>query len=292
MDLSMGLLFARLPAPKAHTYRLVLSASRIPHQIIRQQDGWAVDVPDSHRKAATAAIALYLDENAAVVESAPVAAYEFQKSYSAFYALIILWVIHGTVQTGHEQQVFISAYAADSAAILNGQIYRCVTALLFHGSWSHLISNSIGLALFGTAAASVCGGGVGWLMILVAAALGNLSNALWYGPGHLSIGASTAVFAAVGLCSILTFGIQIRRPQHSWRAWVPLGGGLALLAFLGAAPQTDLLAHLFGFGVSLFLGGLYVWLRYRPWPWPVQLAAWVVTISLLGVSWVAGMPSM
>lgn len=286
----MGLLFSRLSDQQAHTYRLVLSASGVPHQIVRCPACWAIDVPDLYRHAAVSAISLYLVENAAPPAEPSLYPIRSEKNYSAVFAILVLSAIHWAVQPGYEHHVFVDAYGADSTAILEGQVYRCVTALLFHSGWPHLLSNLFGLALFGTATAVVCGWGVGWLLILTTGALGNLFNALWYGPGHLSVGASTAVFAAVGLCAALTFGARLRRPDRTWRAWIPLGAGLALLAFLGASPQTDLMAHLFGFASGLGLGGLYAWRVVRPLSWPVQLAASLVACGLLVTAWMAGMP--
>lgn len=288
----MGLLFFHLSDQQAHTYRLVLSASGIPHQIIKHPTCWAVMVPDHCRRAAITAVALYLEENSAPRPDASIDdAFRPPRTYSVVSAILVLTIIHWAVQPGYEHRVFVEAYGADSTSILGGQVYRCLTALLFHNGWPHLFSNLFGLTLFGTAVAVMCGWGVGWLMILLAGALGNWVNACWYGPGHLSVGASTAVFAAVGLCAALTFGSQMRRPDRSWRAWLPLGAGLALLAFLGASPQTDLMAHLYGFLTGLGLGGLYAWRFVRPLSWIVQLAASLIAAGMLVSAWLAGIPA-
>src|SRR5438034_425376 len=64
----------------------------------------------------------------------------------------------------------------------------------------------------------------------------------------VSIGASTAVFGALGALAAF--------PQHRRRAWVPLGAGLALLAFLGTSKRADLAGHLCGFVAGLLLGAV------------------------------------
>ncbi len=43
-------------------------------------------------------------------------------------------------------------------------------------------------------------------------------------------------------------------PRHRRRAWVALGGGLALLAFLGTSKRADLAGHLCGFVCGVLLG--------------------------------------
>jgi membrane associated rhomboid family serine protease len=286
----MGPLFARLSTRRVHTYRLVLSASRIPHKVVRRRDSWSIEVPAAYRPAAVSAIALYLDENAPRrSDSPPVQTTYGTRTYSAIYPLLALLTIHWIISSEFERRLFIAAYGADSDAILSGELYRCVTALLFHVDWAHLLANMAGLALFGTVVATVYGWGVGWLLIVVAGGAGNLLNAIWYQHNHLSVGASTAVFAAVGLCAVMAFAMQIRRSVRLWRAWIPLGGGVALLAFLGAAPHTDLMAHLFGFLVGLACGGLYAWRMPYPMSRPVQVAAFLVTLGLVGGSWVMGL---
>ena len=91
--------------------------------------------------------------------------------------------------------------------------------------------------------------------MLLAGALGNGMNALWYRTGHLSIGASTAVFGAVGILAATQLTLDKTAGPRPWleRA-APVVGGLALLGMLGASPHSDLLAHLFGLFAGI-LGG-------------------------------------
>ena len=86
-------------------------------------------------------------------------------------------------------------------------------------------------------------------MALAAGIAGNVLTALVVPGGHVSIGASTAVFGALGTLSAL----QV--PHRG--AWLTLGAGVALLGLLGTGAQADLLAHLFGFAAGV-AGGLAV----------------------------------
>jgi membrane associated rhomboid family serine protease len=109
----------------------------------------------------------------------------------------------------------------------------------------------------------------------------------WYQKAHLSIGASTAVFAAVGLSAALMFRIYKKRHERSWRSWTPVAGGLALLGLMGAAPHTDLAAHLFGFVSGLVFGVIYGrWIR--PAAWLIQLICAVLSALLVTVCCVWG----
>ncbi|MGI9483655.1 MAG: rhomboid family intramembrane serine protease, partial [Hyphomicrobiales bacterium] len=148
--------------------------------------------------------------------------------------------------------------AARAGLILDGEWWRTITAMTLHVDSPHLLSNLV----FGTfifyVLCQVAGSGVTWLAILVLGAVGNFANALIHLPTHTSIGASTAVFAAVGLLTGL---------RQDWRAWgrnfqlndwAPLGAGFILLAFLGFGGdgRTDIFAHVLGFASGL-IGGWY-----------------------------------
>ena len=72
-------------------------------------------------------------------------------------------------------------------------------------------------------------------------------------PGHRSVGASTAVFGAVGILAALSL---VRHRHYLQRRWLlPVAAALALLALLGTeGKNTDLGAHLFGFVSGIVLG--------------------------------------
>jgi membrane associated rhomboid family serine protease len=99
------------------------------------------------------------------------------------------------------------------------------------------------------------GDGRGPLVVLISGALGNWMNAMWHRTAHLSIGASTAVFGAVGVLAATQLALDQRDGDRPWLQRVaPVVGGLALLGMLGASPHSDLLAHLFGLGAGLAVG--------------------------------------
>ncbi len=145
------------------------------------------------------------------------------------------------------------AGSADAARILSGEPWRAVTALTLHVDLSHLVANATAGAFLATAVCRTLGGGLGALLIVAGGTAGNLLNAWLNGPPHVSVGASTAVLAAVGLLSGLAFA-RTRRARGRGRAWLPLAAGLALLGMLGADPRSDLGAHLCGFAVGVVLG--------------------------------------
>ena len=94
-------------------------------------------------------------------------------------------------------------------------------------------------------------------MILMTGLVGNLFNAILYQTDHLSVGASTAIFGSIGILGAYQFIRRFRQPRQRLKAYLPLGAGLALLAFLGASARSDLTAHLFGFAAGVLVGGIY-----------------------------------
>jgi len=281
-------LFAHLTAEQARIYSLVLASAGIRHTLSDRQKQWAIDVPTEARGLATAAIAAYRRENPDRVLPAtpPVARI---RTHSAIYAALILILAHAAVVSDPAPASFVATYGADARQIVNGQIYRCLTALLLHADGAHLAANVAATLLFGNYVAALYGWGVGWLLILCCGAGGNLLTAFWYGQGHRAIGASTAVFAAVGLCVAYALRRRKRQAPGSWRSWVPLAGGLALVGWLGTAPQSDLLAHLMGFACGLAGGGCYAQMVKGIHSWPIQVGALaIVALGIIG-GWYWGM---
>jgi rhomboid protease GluP len=288
--------FSRLTAEKAHTYSLVLSAVGIAHRVRRQGSVWSIAVWSTQRAAAVEAIALYLRENPPHSTRDPSLLGSGARTFSAFYVSAILILIYFLIRPDAELERFASAFGADAARIMAGELYRCTTALLLHADIAHLLGNVAGLMVFGTVTASRCGWGLGWAMILAAGIAGNWVTAWWYGGHHLSIGASTGVFGAVGICTALSLWHSRLSKNSSfrvsWRRWVPFAGGLALLGILGTAPQADLMAHLSGFASGLALGGIGAKLSGRlPFDPPVGIQ-WFVALAagaLVAGCWLKGM---
>lgn len=156
-----------------------------------------------------------------------------------------------------------AAFVLDARAVFeHGEVWRAFTALFLHGSAEHVLSNAVSGAFIVAAVLSVLGRLRGWLLLAFTAFAGNLATAaVNYPDAYRSLGASTAIFAAVGLLTgrALRFIAGSRHPQR-WRAlFVPLAAGLTMLALHGmaATPQVDVGAHLCGWLAGL-VGGLLV----------------------------------
>lgn len=181
--------------------------------------------------------------------------------------------------------IFSEKYGAPASAVLNGENYRTVTALMIHANSVHLVGNMAALALLFTVVCSVHGFGVGSFCLLSSGALGNYATALLYRSTHLSIGASTAVFGAVGiLISHQTFS-SLRVARQRFRAWLTLGGGLCLLGLFSQGEHTDILSHLFGLGSGMAVGCVFEFLVKKPTGLSSQNLFLSLTLAVILLSW-------
>ena len=281
-------IFKNLTTDEADAYGLVLSSSGIQYNVRKGKHGWDIYVSGAVYEKALNVVEEYLKENQGARTIEEVHSFEYGKTLTGVWVSLALAVLHAAIAIGHDSQVLIRTYGSAAQQILHGELYRTVTSLMIHSNELHLVGNMLGIALFGTVVCRIMGSGVGWLTILVTGIGGNLMNAFLYRSDHLSIGSSTAIFGAVGILAGHQFVKRLKLPGRTRaRAWLPLGGGLALLAFLGSAEYSDLTAHLFGFLAGIMVGALYGFFIKRPAEKPYQAFFLVVTLGLIVISWIS-----
>ena len=117
--------------------------------------------------------------------------------------------------------------------------HRAGTALFLHADAQHLTGNCVFAALFLWFLSRAAGPGWAMLVTVLGGTLGYCAEALLRTAPAVSIGFSTALFAAVGALSGLM-------SLHSRALAVPpLAAGAALLAMLGTEGEnTDYMAHI------------------------------------------------
>ena len=157
---------------------------------------------------------------------------------------------------GQDPSLVRRAASSSVGFISQGEWWRPFTALFLHADVPHLVGNLVSGAVFATLVARSMGPLRGWALILGAGTLGNaLTSWLTYPEPFSSIGASTAVFAALGILSGLGTAESLReRARLPWlRICAPPLAGVVLLGWLGGghSANTDVLGHVFGFGSGL-----------------------------------------
>lgn len=172
-----------------------------------------------------------------------------------------------------------------------GEVWRAITALTLHFDVAHLLSNLGFGAFFGWLASQLLGPGVAFGGALAAAALANAINSTIQPANHVSAGASTMVFAMLGLLAAYAWRRRADSGERWAYRWAPLIAGVFLLGFTGVGGEnTDVLAHLTGFLTGTATG----WWFGRLARIPQTRTQWLAGLgALAGIAlawWVALMP--
>ena len=269
---------------------LVLAALKIPYQMIDDGVSAALVVPAEYSVRAVEELRLYDDENPPVRPKAskPI---EYQDAVPgiAGYVIVISAIawLAGHSAFGHD---WFEAGRVDGVLIRGGEWWRTITALTLHSGARHIVGNLVFGVFFGLFAGRLMGSGVAWLAIVAAAASGNAANTLLLESAHRSIGASTAVFAALGLIAgFVWHGQFMAQDRWSYR-YGPIVGGLALLMFTGTGGEnTDIGAHLLGFVCGFLAGMLLIALGPLPTDRRAQSIAGGLALLLVLTSWLVAL---
>ena len=269
-------------------HSLVLTAVHIPHRVIHDQSGFALLVPAAQSGDAVRELRLYENENPpSMPKPRPISDWHDARPGVAGYIFVVCLVawLAGTAAFSSD---WLAAGRVDGALIRSGEWWRLVTALTLHSGLQHLLGNLVFGTLFGLFAGRLLGSGVAWFAIVVCAAGGNLLNTLLLDSVHRSIGASTAVFAALGLVAGYVWHAKLMSQERWVYRLGPIVGGIALLAYTGMGggeENVDVGAHVMGF-VSGFVGGvLLVRTMYLLRSAKAQFTAGLLTLGIIAGAW-------
>jgi membrane associated rhomboid family serine protease len=261
-------------------WALVLTAAGIAHRVEERQADFALVVAVDDQVAATAALAGFDEEGPP--ESLPAIADHGRSAVGVLVAIALGAMFFVTGTRGASSRWF-DAGAGSAEAILHGAWWRAVTALTLHADLPHLAGNAIASLIFVGAVGRWLGGGLAAAVILLSATFANLLNAVKHQTAFVSIGASTATFAALGLIAGLQVVRRLKLRTRRGYAWVPIGAGLALYAMLGVGAGADLYAHLFGLGVGIVVGlGVAAGQLSRGWRAPGPFGQALLGAATLG----------
>jgi membrane associated rhomboid family serine protease len=270
---------------------LVLTARGIEHRRQPAFGAWQVCVPAASAEQAAAELRQYLSENTRAIGRRRVE--EVGDGWPGVFAYVaVLLLVFICARDSFWSLDWFGAGRFQAGRVVAGDGWRAVTALTLHVEIAHLLGNLAFGAFFGYFAGRYLGVGLGWLAIVCAATLANGLDALLQPPAHRSLGASTAVFAALGILTAYTWRLGFLR-ETPWRGRIaPIVAGLGLLAFTGTAGEnTDLLAHFTGFvvgfgsGLALARAVRIEWLRSSR----VQRICAGAALALVVGAWVWGL---
>jgi len=265
---------------------LVLAAIHIPYQLVDDGMSCVLVVPAEYSPRAVEELQLYEDENPPV-RPKPRKRIVYQDALPGVigYVLVVCAVAWLAGYSFFGSNWFVAG-RVDGTLIRDGEWWRTITALTLHSGVRHLLGNLVFGVFFGIFAGRLLGSGVAWLAVLLAAALGNTANTLLLDSTHRSIGASTAVFATLGILAGYVWRGQLMAQDRWSTRYGPIIGGLALLMFTGTGDEnTDIGAHLLGFVCGFTTGMLLTLIGKMPAPLRVQKAAGGIALGLIAISW-------
>jgi membrane associated rhomboid family serine protease len=260
---------------------LVLQSQGLAASARRAHEGWQVETPAADLERARRLLATWEVENRRAPEPEPerLPPFPWLAMGALSAGLLGFFALTGPRDAGSD---WFAAGSARASLILSGQWWRAITALTLHADASHVLGNVVAATLFGGAVCQRFGTGGGLALLIASGSLGNLANALLHGTGHSSVGASTAIFAAVGA---LAADALVRRRAPRGGRLAPLAAGLGILAMLGTSEEADLWAHFFGLMAGLALGLAAARLLPRPPGAAWQALAGALSAAAVGGAW-------
>ena len=274
---------------RADEWALVLEASGLHPVAARTDVGWAVFVPDDEAESARTALETWERENPRAeakprdddsLDASPIA-----HALTIAAALLAMFLVTGPRRPN---AIWFERGAADAVQVLGGEPWRVVTALTLHADVGHVVGNAVAGSLFLAGVFRVFGLGAGCALVLAAGAFGNTLNAALRGSEHIVVGASTAVFGALGLLAGRGLARGRARGLRGRAAFVPIAAALALLAMIGTeGERVDFWAHGFGLAVGIALGAAATALGMQTLARPaLQRSAGALALAIVVGAWV------
>jgi rhomboid protease GluP len=274
-------------ARRAEEWATVLAATGIRHRLAPTGSGWAVVVAGSDGERAGATLQAYDDENQPEprVPVPAVGTDSIALGVAVGVGLLGFFLLTGPRATGRS---WFARGSAAAARILDGEIWRTVTALTLHADLAHALGNAVFCVVLIPPVAQALGPGTGLWVLLLAGMLGNWLTAWAHGAPHSSVGASTLTFGAIGVLAAQALVARWRLGMTRRRPWVVIVASLVLLSMLGTARGADVLAHIFGLGAGGILGLAVGLVRPHPFGRSAEWTLAVIAVAMvLGCWWVA-----
>ncbi len=265
----------------AEEWALVLASQGIPSRTLHADEGWVIALAHEDAERAALALAAYVTEN--VVDDAPEPTLVRRRAWAGAGVAALILALFPVTGTRSSGTWWYSVGRSDAARMLDGQPWRAATALTLHADLTHVASNVLASLLFGTYLGRTMGDGFALAAMLGSGILGNMTNVWLRGAPYAGVGASTAVFGAVGALAGARAASSVR-PTAIGGRWLPIAAGLGLLALLGSSETADVLAHAFGFMWGVPLGALATWLDRRTGR-TAQIGAGIGAALSLAAAW-------
>jgi membrane associated rhomboid family serine protease len=280
-------------AGQAEFWGIRLDSVGIGHRLAENPEGWELLVSETDVTRARIALGPSAKSALRPVEGQDTAKAEAEalpeeKSWDWYpVAIVAALLLLGFELTGPRSTSPSMGFSQGelNAVLTRAEPWRAITALTLHADGLHLAANVVACAVLVGALCMELGPGLGVLLVLLAGALGNGLTAWWEAPGFATVGASTAVFGALGLLG----GSHLMRsfePKVWGRILFPLFASVMFFTRFGLAePTAGIASLLFGLVAGVVLAaGARPWFR-KP---PATRGQWVASglaATLLVAAW-------
>ncbi len=262
---------------------LVLASQGIPHYIEYQGELYALVVEADWFERASLCLHVYKGENQAL--SYIQIKEDISLRVSSLLFMLIPTLSYFWVGISRDGNWIKLRGTANAGAILEGQWWRCITALTLHADVEHFLSNLVSGYLLANLLnhrvpiGSIC------FSSTVSAALANGMVAYASALPHHSLGFSTAVFSLLGHLAV-SFQIPQSERENGWlRSKAPLLAGLFLAVLLGTGENVDVKAHFFGFGMGIVFGLLFRSIQGYLKSFAVQVVLVIISYLIYVSAW-------
>jgi rhomboid protease GluP len=298
-------IFRSARVPECNERAFMLYAVGIASAIARDSSGYVLLVEAGDAQAALEHLRQYEIErlNRPPPPPPPPKLHPHAWTGSLIYALVVAGVAFA-ISNGLWRLDAFDVGELDAGLVQKGQWWRVWTALTLHLDGPHLAANTLAGIWFGYLASRLLGVGNAWFLVVMGAGLANWIEAFFGPAAHRSVGASTAVFTALGLLSAYSWRTRLAYPQRWALRWGPLVAGVVLLSWTGTGaqsleepgggtgPTVDVVAHALGFGVGLLAGaGAALEPASRVLSRVPQWLAGVLALVPLAVGWIRALSS-
>lgn len=172
----------------------------------------------------------------------------FKKARITIYLAIINVSIYIIFLLNQDTDFYLLFVQINSKVLEQLEIWRLFTSMFLHADILHLVSNIIGLLLFGTFIENVTSKSVYLIIYFVSGVVGNIMSLFLLAPNVISLGASGAIYGLIGASVML-----IILERNMAQLLITL---LYLVYFIVTSftPQINYAAHIFGLISGFVLG--------------------------------------
>lgn len=181
----------------------------------------------------------------------------FKKARLTIYLAIINVSIYIIFLLNQDTNFYLLFVQINYRVLEQLEIWRLFTSMFLHADILHLVSNMIGLLLFGTFIENATSRLVYLIIYFVSGLVGNIVSLFLLSPNVISLGASGAIYGLIGA----SFMLIILERNISQLLITLLY--LIYFIFTSFTPQINYAAHIFGLISGFVLGFFLIRGRFR-----------------------------